>query len=240
MPMVFGSHFWTPGLTPFSTRRGTRRGHPGTRRGHPGTRGGHPGTPSWDAYGPSWDPWGSSWDAYRAILGRVWASLGRVWASLGRVWACLGRVWACLGRVWACLGRVWADRARKRAPRVRRHVTSPPDKRFRARARKSRKSVSRAATFERLLPRRVYCMLFFFFKIKLKRERQRDTTRLRLTWESLDSQPASLRLNSLKFCGRGKRAGLCSAAAVLPRNSSPTEALDPSFHARALISSPKP
>ena len=79
-----------------------------------------------------------------------------------------------------------------------------------------------------------------FFERKLKRERQRDTTRLRLTWESLDSQPASLRLNSPKFCGRGKRAGLGSAAAVLPRNSSPTEALDPSFHARALISSPKP
>ena len=82
--------------------------------------------------------------------------------------------------------------------------------------------------------------VFFFLKIKLKRERHRDTTRLRLTWESLDSQPASLRLNSPKFCGRGKRAGLGSAAAVLPRNSSPTEALDPSFHARALISSPKP
>ena len=80
----------------------------------------------------------------------------------------------------------------------------------------------------------------FFLSIKLKRERQRDTTRLRLTWESLDSQPASLRLNSPKFCGRGKRAGLGSAAAVLPRNSSPTEALDPSFHARALISSPNP
>ena len=76
-----------------------------------------------------------------------------------------------------------------------------------------------------------------FFKIKLKRERQRDTTRLRLTWESLDSQQASLRLNSPKFCGRGERAGLCSAAAVLPRNSSPTEALDPSFHAR---DEPKP
>ena len=80
----------------------------------------------------------------------------------------------------------------------------------------------------------------FCSKIKLKRERQRDTTRLRLTWESLDSQPASLRLNSPKFCGRGKRAGLGSAAAVLPRNSSPKEALDPSFHARAIISSPKP
>ena len=215
--MVFGSHFWTPGLTPFSTRRGTRRGHPGTRRGHPGTRGGHPGTrigQSWDAYGPSWDPWGSSWDAYRAILGRVWASLGRVWASLGRVWACLGRVWACLGRVWACLGRVWADRARKRAPRVRRHVTSPPDKRFRARARKSRKSVSRAATFERLLPRRVYCM--FFFKNKTK---ERETERYYTSTPHLGKfrQPASqpaIEFSEILWSRKKSRFGLCGCGST--------------------------
>ena len=197
--MVFGSHFWTPGLTPFSTRRGTRIG------------------PSWDAYGPSWDPWGSSWDAYRAILGRVWASLGRVWASLGRVWACLGRVWACLGRVWACLGRVWADRARKRAPRVRRHVTSPPDKRFRARARKSRKSVSRAATFERLLPRRVYCMLFF--KIKLKRERERETERYYTSTPYLGKfrQPASqpaIEFSEILWSRKKSRFGLCGCGST--------------------------
>jgi hypothetical protein len=214
LPMVFGSHFWTPGLTPFSTRRGTRRGHPGTRRGHPGTRGGHPGTrigPSWDAYGPSWDPWGSSWDAYRAILGRVWASLGRVWASLGRVWACLGRVWA---RVWACLGRVWADRARKRAPRVRRHVTSPPDKRFRARARKSRQSVSRAATFKRLLPRRVYCMLFCLSKTK-ERERERYFT----STPHLGTfrQPASqlaIELSKILWSRKQSRFGLCGCGST--------------------------
>ena len=217
LPMVFGSHFWTPGLTPFSTRRGTRRGHPGTRRGHPGTRGGHPGTrigPSWDAYGPSWDPWGSSWDAYRAILGRVWASLGRVWASLGRVWACLGRVWACLGRVWACLGRVWADRARKRAPRVRRHVTSPPDKRFWARARKSRKSVFLGLRRSSAFCRGAFTACFFYNKTK-----ERETERYYTSTPHLGkfrqpaSQPAT-EFSKILWSRKKSRFGLCGCGST--------------------------
>ena len=103
MPMVFGSHFWTPGLTPFSTRRGTRRGHPGTRKGHPGTRGGHPGTrvghpgtrgghpgtrigPSWDAYGPVWD-----------VCGPVWVACGPAWVACGPAWDACGPAWVAYG-----------------------------------------------------------------------------------------------------------------------------------------------
>ena len=180
--------------------------------GHPGTRGGHPGTrigPSWDAYGPVWD-----------VCGPVWVAYGPAWVACGPAWDACGPAWVAYGPTGP--GNVLhACDVTLRAPPTNVFGPAPESRENQFLGRRRSSAFCRGAF--------TACL---FFKIKLKRERQRDTTRLRLTWESLDSQPASLRLNSPKFCGRGKRAGLGSAAAVLPRNSSPTEALDPSFHAR--------
>ena len=55
-------------------------------------------------------------------------------------------------------------------------------------------------------------LLIVFFKIRLKRERQRDITRLRLTWESLDSQPASqpaTKFSKILWSRKKSRFGLC-------------------------------
>ena len=193
MPMVFGSHFWTPGLTPFSTRRGTRRGHPGTRMGQFGT-----------------------------CVGQSGSRMGLPGSRVGLPGTRVGLPGSRMGRQGQ---ETCSTRATSRYEPPRQTFSGPRPKVEKISF--SGGDVRAPFAEARLLH-------------ALKRERQRDTTRLRLTWESLDSQPASLRLNSPKFCGRGKRAGLGSAAAVLPRNGSPTEALDPSFHARALISSPKP